>query len=344
MTGCRLALLLLLPALASCAPDFAASPTAAGPARIPSAERVDGDRLVVDDGTALPLQAWLPEDEAGAPARVRAVIVAAHGFNDHKSAFELPAAVWRRHGIATYAYDQRGFGANPNAGRWPGSRTLALDFAAAIRAVRLRHPGVPVYGLGESMGGAVALVATAETGPAKPDGVILVAPAVWGRATETLAERVALFLSVRIIPSVTFTGRGFGVQASDNIPMLRELSRDPLFIKDTRVDSIDGLVDLMDDAVAAAPSFRRPALLLYGAHDELIPRDAMRKLIRALPLCCAGPQRLAYYRNGWHMLLRDLEHEWVADDIVSWIDNHAAPLPSGASAAAATFLNSTDSD
>jgi hypothetical protein len=43
--------------------------------------------------------------------------------------------------------------------------------------------------------------------------------------------------------------------------------------------------------------------------------------------------RLAFYKNGYHLLLRDKEGKVVATDIVSWIGDHEAALPSGADAA-----------
>src|SRR5260370_1286892 len=116
--------------------------------------------------------------------------------------------------------------------------------------------GVPFYLLGDSMGGAVAVEAmTGESGTPVPDvdGVILTAPAVWGRATMDLVPRLALWAGVRLAPGLTLTGRGLEIKPSDNIPMLRALSRDPLVIKETRVDTIYGLVDLMDAALDSAP-------------------------------------------------------------------------------------------
>src|SRR3546814_14828012 len=59
-------------------------------------------------------------------------------------------------------------------------------------------------------------------------------------------QRAALWLSARLFPSARLSGRGLGIQASDNIEMLRALGRDPLFIKETRVDAIHGVVNLMD--------------------------------------------------------------------------------------------------
>ena len=44
---------------------------------------------------------------------VKAVILALHGFNDYSNAFAMPARLWAERGIASYAYDQRGFGGAP---------------------------------------------------------------------------------------------------------------------------------------------------------------------------------------------------------------------------------------
>jgi alpha-beta hydrolase superfamily lysophospholipase len=88
------------------------------------------DALVMDDGAKLPLRAWLPE---GKP---RAVILALHGFNDYSNAFTGPAMAWRKRGVATYAYDQRGFGRAPDRGRWVGTWRLDTDLTEASRVLR----------------------------------------------------------------------------------------------------------------------------------------------------------------------------------------------------------------
>jgi acylglycerol lipase len=326
-------------ALGACAPDFAAAPNAMGP---PAAQpHLSSDTLVVDDGTRLPLRYWPARGPGNRPAPVHAVILAVHGFNDYSNCFEMPAELWSRSGIATLAYDQRGFGANADAGIWPGDDTLRDDLTAALRLTRQRFPDLPVYVLGESMGGAVVLNALARPDRFRPDGVILVAPAVWGRRTMPLINRVALWAGARIMPTETFTGEGLGVVASDNYPMLRRLGGDPLFIKATRVDAIYGLTDLMDKALAAAPRDRLPTLLLYGAHDQVIPKEPVVDFAAKLPDLAGGGQRIAYYRDGWHMLLRDLEGPVVADDIVAWIGDHRTPLPSGADQATVALLHGT---
>jgi len=275
----------LLPA-AGCAPTIDEDARLAGigtaraapqPNPIP---RFAGTSFVAADGQVLPLRKWLPD------AAVKAVILALHGFNDYSNAFEGPGEVWANRGIATYAFDQRGFGAAPERGLWPGRAALAADAVTASRILRRRYPGVPLYLLGDSMGGAVAVVAmTRESGTPVPDvdGVILTAPAVWGRATMDLLPRLALWAGVRLVPGLTLTGRGLEIKPSDNIAMLRALSRDPLVIKETRVDTIYGLVDLMDAALDSASLLDVPLLVMYGAKDEIVPKTPIRRFVGSLP-------------------------------------------------------------
>jgi acylglycerol lipase len=288
-----------------------------------SARFIDGE-FIADDGARLPLRKWLPQ------GGITAVILALHGFGDYSRAFEMPAQIWASRGIATYAFDQRGFGGAPGHGLWAGAGRLADDAVEASRILRLLYPGRPIYLLGESMGGAVAVLAAPS---ALPDGVILSAPAVWGRATMALVPRLALFAGVRLFPDMVLTGSDLHIQASDNLPMLKALAQDPLVLKGARIDTIYGLVDLMDNAFAAAPRLTAPTLFLYGAHDEVIPRPPIAQFVAHLPPDPGHQRRLAYYPQGYHMLLRDLDGAAVAGDVASWALDRGATLPSRADAA-----------
>ena len=235
------------------------------------------------------------------------------------------------------AYDQRGFGAGPNPGLWAGTDRLVEDAAIATRLMRERFDSAPLYLLGESMGGAVSSVLLARHPDLPIEGLVLVAPAVWGRATQPWYQEAALWVALQLFPGWSPTGRDLGRQASDNIEMLRALGRDPLFIKETRIDAVAGLVDLMDAALASAPALDQPLLLLYGAKDEIIPPEPILTYWDDLPPG-AATHRFAYYDEGWHMLTRDLQAEVVIDDIAHWVLDGATPLPSKADQAGASFL------
>jgi acylglycerol lipase len=287
---------------------------------------------VAIDGAELPMKSWLPDSNP------KAIVLAVHGINDYSHAFEIPAKVWAQDGIATYAFDQRGFGAAPLRGRWVGTYQLDADVVTVTRLLRQKYPNVPLYLLGESMGGAVAITAaTGWAGAERPDidGLILVAPAVWGEQTMNVFYRTALWVADHVAPRWQLSGSGLHILPSDNIPMLREFSRDPLVIKETRVDTIHGLVQIMSEALEAAPQVKQRTLLLYGAHDQLVPVDPVKQFVTALPRKNMGEDTIAYYDSGYHMLLRDLDGAKVAADVEDWIFHPDAPLPSGADVAGA---------
>jgi len=317
--------------LTACAPK--AAPVAARTAEVKLADTV----FNTADGLQLPVRRWHPA------APPKAVVLALHGFNDYSKAFDkVPDApgvgpTLAERGIAVYAYDQRGFGQAPNVGRWPGRDAMVGDFKDFIVLLRKIYPGLPVYALGESMGGAVVIAALADSPRDFVDGAILAAPAVWARSTMPVPYRMALWVGVRLMPGFKPSARGLRYQASDNIEMLRDNGRDPLFIKQTRIDAVYGLSNLMDEALARAGEVQARTLYLYGAKDEIIPKAPTRQALAKMTAADPPPQ-VAYYPNGWHILLRDKQAATVLKDILAFIDQPHAPLPSRADDRAFTRL------
>jgi alpha-beta hydrolase superfamily lysophospholipase len=311
--------------LSGCASEAAP----AGPRIAPS--DLAEDAFIMSDGARLPIRIWLPE---GPP---RAVVLALHGFNDSRDAWEIPAPDFAAAGMAVYSPDQRGFGAAPGRGLWPGGDALTDDAAEMVGLLQRRYPGARLILMGESMGGAVLMRLATRPDAPKVAGYVLVAPAVWGRARMNVFMRTGLWLVANLLPGMEISRPPPPVRvfASDNRDALIRLSRDPLTILSTRMDTLRGLVDLMDGALAAASRFTARALFMYGAHDELVPKEATLAIWRALP---PGPHCLAYYPNGWHLLLRDLDRVVPIGDAIAWIRDPAAPLLSGADATARKWL------
>jgi acylglycerol lipase len=319
-SGCdvrRFAVCVLL-LLAGCAPNFGA------PLDQSTKPLLTEDTIIARDGAQLPLRRWQGQ------GAVRAVIVALHGMSDYSNAFDMPGRFWAKLGITTFAYDQRGFGKSDTPGIWAGSETMRTDFDDAVAAIRARYPGVPVFALGESMGGAVVLTSLASDTPPAVDGVILVAPAVWSRDDMPFFYRTALFLGAHLVPGMILSNSAAShvvtIVPSDNVAMLRALGRDPLFQKQTRTDTLYGLVNLMDEARAAPSGIKTaaPILFLYGAHDQIIPAEPTQAVIAALEANPAVSLDVRRYEHGYHMLLRDLDGERVDQDAAEWILAHSA--------------------
>ncbi|MBO1073024.1 alpha/beta hydrolase [Roseomonas marmotae] len=287
--------------------------------------------VIAEDGASLPRRVW--PAEGGPP---RAVLLALHGFNEHSGNFLLDS-VGRltAAGVEVHAYDQRGFGQAPARGYWPGAAALVRDAATAARQLKARHPDLPLFLMGESMGAAVALLSVTQAEPVPVDGLVLLAPAFWSRQVVGPVGVGLFWALAHSVPALGFPAAAGGIMASDNLDALRRNSRDPLVIKMTRVDAAWGLLDAMDHASAALPRCcAMPVLILQGAKDGVVPPDVTRAALRRMP---AAP-RLARYQDGYHLLLRDKVREVVTADLLAWMADPAAPLPSGADGAGAAWL------
>lgn len=282
------------------------------------------DHAVMADGYVLPLTVWRPPRDT----RVRAVVLALHGLNDYRKAYAEVGKYLGKRGIITYAYDQRGFGETDGVGVWHGVRRLDEDLHTMVSLLRQVYGKLPLYVMSESMGGAV-LLSSLQPVPPEIDGVILVAPAVWARSTMPFLQRTALWFAAHIFPGETLTGHGLNITPSDNKEMLRAMNKDPLTIKATRVDVLYGVARLMDKAYAAVPLLTLPAFILYGQHDQIIPKQPICDMIEKLPTGEGHRWRMAYYPDGYHMLTRDIHRQVVLRDIATWLINQHEALPSG---------------
>ena len=314
--------------IVGCKPDSYPS----GAARNPT--ELHDQYFLTEDGSYLPLHHWMPP-----VGSIRAIIVGVHGFNDYSYFFQQPADYFSKQGIASFAYDQRGFGASPHTGYWAGTETYTKDLQSFVRLIKQKFPDVPIYLLGESMGGAVVIAAIRDARMPKVNGVILVAPAVWSRDTMPWYQAGLLWILAHTVPWAALSGDGVAVKLSDNREMVRALDNDPLVLRKTRVETLYGLADLMDLAYYNSSFISDNILFLYGEKDDIIPKEAIYLFLQRLFASGTKNKTVGFYPHGYHMLLRDLQAPTVWRDITAWIDSRGSgPLPSGADAMAKVRL------
>lgn len=285
--------------------------------------RLEADAVVSFDGARLGLSTWEAEGEPWA------VIVGVHGMNDYANAFHLAAPWWAEQGVTTLAYDQRGFGRSPKRGIWAGDDLMMEDLRTVVALARQRHPNAIIAVAGESMGGAVAAEAFASDRPPAADRLVLLSPAVWGWREQPLPYRTLLWLAANFTASKVYTPPDWltrKIQPTDNREELIAMGRDPLMVWGARSDTLYGLVSMMDRASEAVGEADVPTLYLYGAHDEIIPKHAAFKAAKRLK----AADQSAYYAKGWHLMTRDHQGPVVWKDILAFVRDPSADLPSGA--------------
>lgn len=282
---------------------------------------LQSDFVVMSDGARLGLQVWQPEGEA------TGVILGVHGMSEYADAFYTAGPYWAEKGFAVYAFDQRGFGRSPGRGLWAGTDVMARDVREVSSLIRQRYPDMPFAIVGESMGGASVINAFAGQDEVAADALILSAPALRGWSSLPVTYRWSLGLTARLFggASVEPPRRLVRIQATDNIEALRKNGGDPLFLQETRFDTLHGLVTHMERASRATLPAHVPVLMLYGQNDQIIPREPTLAFWQQLGDCALS----ADYPDGWHMLFRDLQARKVRDDVLSFVADPYAVLPSG---------------
>ncbi|MDQ5768190.1 alpha/beta hydrolase [Thiothrix subterranea] len=304
-SGAILLLIVVISGLSACTPASIPLKTTQAPPAL-----VQQPLLRTSDGTELVMTHWQ------AHSTPKATLLLIHGLNEYAGAFDEMCETLAQHGVEVWAYDQRGFGRSPYRGLWSSAERMAHDAREAASQLRQTYPDRPLYVLGFSMGGAVTLLAAAQ-GKLDADGIILAAPAVWTRATQPFYQRWAHQAALRLTPGWKPTGESLAIRPTDNTVMLRRIWKSPWMIKGTRIDTLNGVVDLMDKAYSAADSLSLPVLLLYGDKDQIIPKKPIERLWQRLPK--SGKTRFIRYPQGWHMLGRDLNGDEVIADMVEWM-------------------------
>jgi alpha-beta hydrolase superfamily lysophospholipase len=260
-------------------------------------------------GVEIYWQAWLP---AGEPA---AIVLLAHGGAEHGGRYAWVANALVARGYAVYAPDHRGHGRSSGPRAYVDRLADAgTDLHVVSDLARERHPDAPVFLLGHSMGGLVALDYACRyqeelTGLvlSAPLAVLKVRPAM--RVVSRLLSRLAPRLPVYKIDGTTVSRDPEVVRAYDADPLNH---RGPLPAR---------TVGELAAATRALPlrlrGLRLPILTLYGSGDRLVDPDGS-----ALVEGCSASEdcTVRRYEGLYHELLNEPEREQVLDDVADWLD------------------------
>jgi acylglycerol lipase len=282
-------------------------------------------RLTGAGGVQIYWQAWLPA------ANTDAVIVIAHGAGEHSGRYGHVAARLVAEGYAAYAIEHRGHG------RSDGPRALIdrLEHAVAdlhqlVVITAGEHPAAPVFLLGHSMGGTVA-IAYAIRHQDRLSGLILSGPLAAidasaglrtaGRALSVVAPRLPL---IGIDPSLI----------SRDLAVVRAYESDPLVhhgkLPIRTAAELAAAIESFPEAVGAITV---PTLIAYGTADGLCPSAGSVMLAQRIG---AADTTVKAYEGLYHEILNEPEQNEVLDDIGQWLAARVAALGVRAAAGSTT--------
>jgi acylglycerol lipase len=289
----------LVPGISSC-----------GPANLSKTKKVNKDRY---PGNA-PCLTWIDPD-----VKPHAVLLCVHGLGLHNGSYEDFGKRMAPLGIATYSIDVRGFGSWMKAqGREKVNFAACLtDVKNTLNAIHRANPGLPVFVLGESMGGAIALRATALY-PDLVQGLISSVPA--GDRFKQNKTRFAVAINaLKGFDRPFDVGKGVINQATQDPELRESWEKDPLArlnLSPRELLQFQGFMNQNHDSAKNICS--TPVLIVQGCKDKLVRPEGTVELYNELT---TKDRELALIPNSEHLIFEENQfNDQVIELVRTWID------------------------
>lgn len=269
-----------------------------------------------------PCLTWI---EPGVP--LKAVLLCVHGLGLHNGTYQGFGQRMAKLGIATYAIDVRGFGSFMEA---KGRETVDFegcldDVRSTLKVVRRAHPTLPVFILGESMGGAIALRSTAMF-PDLVDGLISSVPA--GDRFKQNKTRLNVALHFIADPNAPINIGTDVIKQATQKPELRALwANDPLARLKVSPNELIQFQRFMNQNHESAKLIKdKPVLFVQGCNDRLVRPEGTVELFNELK---TEDRQIELIKNAEHLIFEedqftDKEIQIVNDWIAARIDKARA--------------------
>ncbi|MBA2243845.1 MAG: alpha/beta hydrolase [Gemmatimonadetes bacterium] len=262
-------------------------------------------------GVRLYYQAW----EAAQP---RAALLLLHGQGEHSGRYSALAGDLLPRGISVYAMDHRGHG------RSEGRRGHARRFGEILEDVdRFRDlvaaqlsAQPPLFLLGHSFGGLVALRYLQEHPEAPLRGAILSSPLL-GLAFTPPAWKTALGrVLTRLLPTLRLSNEVNAAHISRDSQVVERYREDPLVHSWLTPRMYTEILAAMRQALEQGDRLRLPLLFLVAGDDRIVAAQTTAAFARELE----GEVELRVFEGFYHECLNEPEQHRVVCEIIGWIE------------------------
>ena len=254
------------------------------------------------------------------PMRAVGCVLLLHGW-EHSGRYEWAGEQLAEGGFAVFAPDHRGFGASAHPGALADMDSVDLaieDIGRLIPVTRREVPTVPLFLLGHSIGGMLALL-YALRHPEGLQGLITSGAAVEiPEYISPLLLRVSGLLS-RLLPLLQVQPFSY-TQVSRDPEVIRRIEEDPLYYKGkirtrTGYQSVLGIRQV----IAGLSRLQLPLLVLHGGDDKIISPKASEAVHAGVS---SRDKTLKIFPGLWHEILNEPERQQVLELILDWLRRH----------------------
>ncbi|MDP9182257.1 MAG: lysophospholipase [Actinomycetota bacterium] len=257
--------------------------------------------------------------QSWSPPSAKAVVVIAHGLAEHSGRYAHVADRLNAAGYAVYALDHRGHGKTDGT---PGNvdrlAYVRADLDSLLTQARGEHPGRPVFLLGHSFGGLVALDYVVSRGQSGLTGLVLSGALVDPEAGNAVQRRLAVALSA-MAPNLGVLPLDANTVSRDPVEVNKYVE-DPLnYHGKVRARSGAEIMAGVTRVVAGLGGVALPVLVMHGGGDRLVSPGASKLIAERIG---SSDKTLTLYDGLFHEIFNEPERDAVLGDVVTWLDKH----------------------
>ena len=273
--------------------------------------------LTAGGGTELFRRSWCPP-------RPTAALMNVHGLGDHSGLYAPLAETLAGAGLAVHGIDLRGHGRSPGQRAYVERWDDHLDDLDAFgRWVTQRHPDLPLFLMGHSLGALISLDYAIRR-PGRLAGVIAVAPPLGEVGVPPVLMIVGRLLA-RVWPRFSLNV-GMDLSGLSRTPgVVEAITTDPLFHRMGTARLAAEVPRAIARVHERAGELTVPLLLLHGLADRMVPPAGTQafhaRVADAAP--AALDVQLRLYEGAYHALFFDEDGAKVTADLLEWIGAHA---------------------
>ncbi|KAI0050771.1 lysophospholipase [Auriscalpium vulgare] len=272
----------------------------------------------------------------------RGVVVFIHGFIEHVGRYTWAHETWAARGFVVFTFDQRGFGrtslVTPDGkgksasvyGR-TGDKEQIGDVEWALRHVKATHAGLPIFLMGHSMGGGIALsFVTRSSEPPSKELVSSLAGVIGSSPLLRLSDpplglvRWIGSRATALTPNLTIPAGVDPKWLTHDQAIVAENKVDPLIHQGASLRAVNDMLNrgetLLNEGYKNWPQ-PLPLLIIHGTEDHVTSSKASQAFIEKVQI---ADKKLSLYEGGYHELHNENNgvKEKFQDELITWAEAH----------------------
>lgn len=263
------------------------------------------------DGTRIYYEWWMPR-------KPKAIVLLVHGLGDHCGRYGPFTKFFAKRNIGVCLFDMRGHGRSGGLrGHFGRFQELLSDLSVCVQMISAKYRDVPLYLVGHSFGGLVALNYVVRF-PKRLSGLILSSPCIVPRLIIPKWKKSLSEKAHRWMPTLRIEQEISPNALSHEEEVVAAYKEDDLVVHKFSLSVGHEILKHLDLVMALAPRVYLPSLFMHAGDDAICDAGGTKQFFGRISVGCRSFKSFDGY---FHELFNEVGSESVFNYMFTWLEN-----------------------